>query len=40
MLKNKYDPKCRVAWEMLGGLGDVGSLRLAGLWLEIKNVEK
>ena len=40
MVKNKYDPKCRVAWEMKGGLGGVGSLRFVELWLEIDNGEK
>ena len=39
MVKNKYDPKCRVTWEMQGGLAGVGSLTLALLWLEINNVE-
>ena len=35
MVKNKYDLKRRVAREMQGELGGVGSLRLAELWLEI-----
>ena len=34
------DPKCRVTWEMQGGLEGVGSLSIAESWLAIKNVEK
>ena len=34
------DPKCRVTWKMLGGLGGVGTLWIAELYIAIKNVEK
>ena len=40
MLKSMDDPKCRVTSKMKGGLGGVGSLRIALLRLAIKNVEK
>ena len=39
MLKIMDDPKCRVAWEMWGGLEGVGFLSIAESWLAIKNVE-
>ena len=34
------DPKCSVTWKMQGGLGGVGSLRIAWSWLAIQNVKK
>ena len=32
------DPKCRVTWEVQGGLEGVGSLSIAESWFAIKNV--
>ena len=40
MLNNVDDRKCRVAWEMWGGLEGVGSLKKAESWLAIKSVTK